>query len=87
MKHDKKSDMFLVRWAKFPDDAMTWEPRKSLPVFVISWYEKDQTRFGSVIPAPRVKDTKEVGRGRRMAVLEWEDSAGPVDSEHFQGSM
>ena len=87
MKHDKKSDMFLVRWAKFPDDAMTWEPRKSLPVFVVSWYEKDQTRFGCEIPAPRVKDTKEVGRGRKMAVLEWEESAGPVDSEHFQGSM
>ena len=44
-------------------------------------------RFGFEIPAPRVKDTAEVGRGRRMAVLEWEDSADPVDSEHFQGSM
>ena len=50
MKHDKHSDKFLVRWAKFPDNAMTWEPRKALPAFVVSWYEQDQKRFGCDIP-------------------------------------
>ena len=64
MKHDKKSDMFLVRWAKFPDNAMTWEPRKSLPVFVVSWYEKDQMRFACEIPAPCVKDTRDLTEER-----------------------
>ena len=51
-------DIFLVQWVNTPMDDATWEPRSSLPKFIVEWYEEDNSRLGSDIPAPRVKWSK-----------------------------
>ena len=53
-----KGNKYLVRWANFPEDEATWEPRKSIPSFILSWYDEDPTRLGSDIPPPKIKWTK-----------------------------
>ena len=53
-----KGNKYLVRWANFPEEEATWEPRKSIPSFILSWYDEDLTRLGSDIPSPKIKWTK-----------------------------
>ena len=53
-------DKFLVRWANFPLEEATWEPRNALPKFIVEWYEMDTSRLGSEIPTPRIKWNKVV---------------------------
>ena len=32
---EKDEDKFLVKWENFPDEENTWEPRDSIPAFIL----------------------------------------------------
>ena len=60
----KQKGKYLVRWANFPVEEATWEPKSAIPAFIIKWYEEDPTRLGSEIPAPTIKWTKVFKKSR-----------------------
>ena len=51
-------DSYLVRWATLPVEEATWEPKASLPAFIVEWYGEDPKRLGKDIPQPRIKWSK-----------------------------
>ena len=51
-------ERFLVRWATLPVEEATWEPKSSLPSFIVQWYEEDHERLGTDIPQPVIKWSK-----------------------------
>merc|ERR1712218_139799 len=48
----KQGSKYLVKWENFPSDQNTWEPKSSIPKFILKFYEKDPSRLGK--PAPDV---------------------------------
>ena len=71
LKVSNDKDLFLVKWANFPDEDATWEPRPAIPDFILDWYEEDFKRLGSDIPSPTIKWTKEADRGQKFHFLSW----------------
>lgn len=49
---DEKKGKYLVKWESYPSSSNTWEPRSSLPSFIVKFYEQDPSRLG--MPAPDV---------------------------------
>ena len=49
---DKKGDKYLVKWENYPSSKNTWEPKSSIPKFIIKFYDQDKSRLG--MPAPDV---------------------------------
>ena len=49
---DEKNGKYLVKWENYPSSYNTWEPRSSLPSFIVKFYEQDGSRLG--MPAPDV---------------------------------
>merc|ERR1712128_289707 len=47
---EKKGSKFLVKWENWPSDTNTWEPKASIPKFILKFYEEDPKRLGT--PAP-----------------------------------
>merc|ERR1712218_157606 len=47
---EKKGSKYLVKWENFPDDQNTWEPKSSIPDFILKFYEEDLTRLGKAAP-------------------------------------
>merc|ERR1711935_1145032 len=47
---EKKGSKYLVKWENFAEDQNTWEPKSSIPDFILQYYEADLTRLGG--PAP-----------------------------------
>ena len=48
----KKGDKYLVKWENYPPSQNTWEPKSSIPKFIVKFYEQDLSRLG--MPAPDV---------------------------------
>merc|ERR1711892_785381 len=46
----KNGAKYLVKWENYPADQNTWEPKVSIPGFILKFYEEDPTRLGH--PAP-----------------------------------
>jgi len=49
---DQKDGKYLVKWDNYPSTDNTWEPRSSIPRFILKFYEQDPSRLG--MPAPDV---------------------------------
>merc|ERR1712106_960356 len=49
---EKKGSKFLVKWENWPSDTNTWEPKASIPAFILKWYEQDMSRLGKAAPNP-----------------------------------
>jgi len=56
---EKKGSKYLVKWENYPSDQNTWEPRSSIPDFILKYYEQDLSRLGQVAPSPTKKKTEE----------------------------
>lgn len=70
-KEQKKTKLFLVKWAGFPESESTWEPSRNIPQF-ISRYYADSSKFGKPLPEPRIKHTKKVSKNSEIFhYLEW----------------
>merc|ERR1712064_82155 len=41
---------YLIKWENFPSSQNTWEPRSSIPKYVLEFYENDPKMLGK--PAP-----------------------------------
>ena len=46
----RDGNKYLIKWENFPSSQNTWEPRSSIPKFVLEFYEKDPNLLGK--PAP-----------------------------------
>jgi len=49
---DVKDGKYLVKWENYPSSQNTWEPKSSIPKFIMKFYEQDPSRLG--MPAPDV---------------------------------
>jgi len=56
---EKKGNNYLVKWENYPEEENTWEPRASIPSFILKFYEKDLKRLGKQAPALPSEDTEE----------------------------
>ena len=56
LKHE--DGKYLVRWATHSLEEATWEPKSSLPAFIVEWYEEEPDRLGTDIPQPSIKWSK-----------------------------
>merc|ERR1711892_1336055 len=92
---EKKGNKFLVKWENFPDEESTWEPKSSIPDYILQFYEADLLgRLGT--PAPAVipmdesleeeevfeveKILKKRGKGKKTEYLvKWKNYDGPGD--------
>merc|ERR1712106_361280 len=52
-------DKFLVKWEHFSDDENTWEPRSSIPDYILQFYEEDPKRLGKPAPIQPTEDNDE----------------------------
>lgn len=82
-----ENDNFLVQWVNTLAEEATWEPRKAIPKFIVEWYEEDHLRLGSEIPSPKIKWSKEAGKGQIYYFLSWGKGGTMVAQEEFQESI
>merc|ERR1711892_939025 len=52
---EKKGSKYLVKWENFAEDQNTWEPKSSIPDFILQYYEADLTRLGGPAPSSQVE--------------------------------
>eukprot|EP00092_Neocalanus_flemingeri_P087793 GFUD01110853.1.p1 GENE.GFUD01110853.1~~GFUD01110853.1.p1 ORF type:complete len:259 (+),score=91.30 GFUD01110853.1:42-779(+) len=53
----KNGSKYFVKWENYSDEFNTWEPKASIPEFILKFYEEDPTRLGT--PAPTELQTVE----------------------------
>merc|ERR1712129_685830 len=46
----KNGSKYFVKWENYSHEFNTWEPKASIPEFIVKFYEEDPSRLGS--PAP-----------------------------------
>jgi len=51
---EKSGNKFLVKWENYPEDENTWEPKSSIPDYILQFYEEDLKRLGKPAPAQTV---------------------------------
>eukprot|EP00091_Calanus_sinicus_P017270 TRINITY_DN37278_c0_g1_i1.p1 TRINITY_DN37278_c0_g1~~TRINITY_DN37278_c0_g1_i1.p1 ORF type:complete len:103 (+),score=40.15 TRINITY_DN37278_c0_g1_i1:441-749(+) len=51
---EKKGSKYLVKWENWPADQNTWEPKSSIPAYIVEFYEADLTRLGKSAPSEQV---------------------------------
>jgi len=88
---ERKGSKYLVKWENFPDSENTWEPKSSIPDYIVQFYEADPSRLGE--PAPEEPSEEEVdevyevekllrkrGKGKRTEYLvKWKNYDAPGD--------
>ena len=60
-KTEKGKTFYEVKWENYTET--TWEPQENIPDFIVKYYEKTGNNN---IPAARIKNTKVVGRLKRV---------------------
>jgi len=55
----KNKNKYLVKWENFPEDQSTWEPKSSIPKFILEFYECDLSRLGQPAPSDTFVDKEE----------------------------
>merc|ERR1712150_297217 len=43
---DQRESEYLVKWLDRSSDQNSWEPRSSIPEFILKFYEQDPSRLG-----------------------------------------
>jgi len=90
---EKKGNKFLVKWENFPEEESTWEPKSSIPDYIVQFYEFDLTRLGTPAPSSVPVDEsldeevfevekilKKRGKGKKIEYLvKWKNYDGPGD--------
>jgi len=56
---EKSGNKFLVKWENYPEEENTWEPRSSIPDYILQFYEEDPKRLGKPAPAQIVEEPEE----------------------------
>eukprot|EP00090_Calanus_glacialis_P031031 TRINITY_DN5075_c0_g1_i1.p1 TRINITY_DN5075_c0_g1~~TRINITY_DN5075_c0_g1_i1.p1 ORF type:complete len:590 (-),score=185.62 TRINITY_DN5075_c0_g1_i1:91-1860(-) len=56
---EKKGSKYLVKWENCPAKESTWEPRSSIPDFILKYYEEDLSRLGKRAPVEQVGEDDE----------------------------
>ena len=69
-KVKKDGTFFNVKWLNFPVSESTWENEKCIPKFIQLYYE-DESRFGKILPNPKLKKVKKAGTST-YHLLSWE---------------
>jgi len=87
---EKRGNKFLVKWENFPDDESTWEPKSSIPEYIVEFYETDPSRLGTPAPAaiPMEEEVYEVEKilqkrrkGKKVEYLvKWKNYDSPDDN-------
>ena len=54
----REGNKFLVKWENFPSSDNTWEPKSSIPQFILDFYE-DPTNFGKTAPSEPTEESFE----------------------------
>ena len=75
-----------VKWAGYPSTITTWEPGQHIKSFITSWYSADETRYGTSIPEPTIKYTKEGSPGKVFHFLSFKMQS-EIDAEHLPRSV
>merc|ERR1719481_1245394 len=47
----KKGSKYLVKWESYSEDYNSWEPKTSIPEFILQYYESDLSRLGKSPPS------------------------------------
>jgi len=55
----REGNKYLVKWENFPMAQNTWEPRSSIPQFILEYYESDPTRLGTAAPTEPIEEGEE----------------------------
>eukprot|EP00092_Neocalanus_flemingeri_P029705 GFUD01032252.1.p1 GENE.GFUD01032252.1~~GFUD01032252.1.p1 ORF type:complete len:727 (+),score=284.09 GFUD01032252.1:67-2247(+) len=88
---EKKGNKFLVKWENYPEDQCTWEPKSSIPDYIVQFYEEDLTKLGTpaptVVPMEEEEEVFEVEKilekkvkGKKVQYLvKWKNYDGPND--------
>jgi len=89
---EKTGNKFLVKWENFPDAESTWEPKSSIPDYIVQFYMEDLTRLGQPAPTvvPMEEETEEIFevekivdkrvKGKKVEYLvKWKNYDGPED--------
>jgi len=56
---ERSGNKFLVKWENYPEEENTWEPRSSIPDYILKFYEEDPKRLGKPAPAQIVDEPDE----------------------------
>ena len=83
IKTKDNESYFNVKWLNFPETESTWEHESCIPNFIQLYY-KDGTKFGNMLPNPKLKRVKKAGSAL-YHLLSWEgeESASQWVNEDF----
>jgi len=56
---EKKGSKYLVKWENYSKAWDTWEPKTSIPKFILKYYEEDLTRLGKPAPSEEQEEYSE----------------------------
>jgi len=91
----KNGSKYLVKWENFSDDFNTWEPKASIPEFILKFYEDDPKRLGT--PAPiecsvldqndqeddyeveKIMEKRTTKKGKVEFLVKWKNFDDPAD--------
>ena len=55
----REGNKYLVKWENFPSSQNTWEPRSSIPKFILEFYETDPKNLGKPAPSEEEEESFE----------------------------
>jgi len=87
---DIQEDQFLVKWENFSSEEDSWEPKSSIPEYMIQFYTEDPTRLGKPAPSQPVVPVEEIfevekilskrdRRGKVEYLVKWKNYADPEE--------
>ena len=74
VKKSPEGDLYKVKLVGFPVSEASWEPKSSIPKFILKYYDSGD-KFGQPLPNPRVKYSKNVGDAK-YHFLSWDGEKG-----------
>ena len=70
---------YLVKFAGYPSQEACWEPVRSLPSFIVDYYQ-NKNNHGKPLPAPVIKKTVKIDDNNEVYHhLEWKSTNGNTD--------
>jgi len=89
----KNGSKFLVKWENYPEDQSTWEPKASIPEFILKYYEEDLARLGTPAPTDgmvvepeedyeveEILEKRVVKKGKIEYLVKWKNFEDPADN-------
>jgi len=92
---EKNGSSYLVKWKNCPESQNSWEPKSSIPSFILKFYEEDLKRLGKKAPIEKnvddelsedefviekILEKRTLRKGKEEYLIKWKGFDKPKDN-------